>query len=58
MAFSHTLEINVLGKTFTKDENAEEIVFLQTLTDDQPSFQRPVLPPSTDTTPRPTPFAN
>lgn len=46
-----------LGKKFTKDENTKIVAFLKTLTGDQPSFQLPVLPPSTDATPRPTPFA-
>jgi cytochrome c peroxidase len=45
-----------LGKKFTKDENAKVVAFLKTLTGDQPSFTLPVLPPSTDATPRPTPF--
>ncbi|KAB2926874.1 MAG: cytochrome-c peroxidase [Dechloromonas sp.] len=45
-----------LGKKFTKDENAKIVAFLKTLTGDQPNFTLPVLPPSTDSTPRPTPF--
>ena len=45
-----------LGKKFTKDENAKIIAFLKTLTGDQPNFQLPILPPSSDTTPRPQPF--
>ncbi|MBW7901384.1 MAG: cytochrome-c peroxidase [Rhodocyclaceae bacterium] len=45
-----------LGKKFTKDENAKVVAFLKTLTGDQPSFTLPILPPSTDKTPRPTPF--
>ncbi|THF62671.1 cytochrome-c peroxidase [Pseudothauera rhizosphaerae] len=45
-----------LGKKFTKDENAKIVAFLKTLTGDQPSFTLPVLPPSTDATPRPQPF--
>lgn len=45
-----------LGKTFTKDENAKVVAFLKTLTGDQPSFMLPILPPSTDKTPRPNPF--
>lgn len=45
-----------LGKTFTREENAKIVAFLKTLTGDQPSFLMPVLPPSSDTTPRPTPF--
>jgi cytochrome c peroxidase len=46
-----------LGKKFTKTENAQIVAFLKTLTGDQPSFTLPVLPPSSDATPRPTPFA-
>ncbi|MDR2187295.1 MAG: cytochrome-c peroxidase [Azonexus sp.] len=45
-----------LGKKFTKEENAKIVAFLKTLTGDQPSFTLPILPPSTDATPRPTPF--
>ena len=45
-----------LGKKFTKEENAKIVAFLKTLTGDQPSFTLPILPPSTDKTPRPTPF--
>lgn len=45
-----------LGKTFTKDENAKIVSFLKTLTGDQPSFMMPILPPSSDATPRPNPF--
>jgi cytochrome c peroxidase len=45
-----------LGKKFTKDENEKIVAFLKTLTGDQPSFAMPILPPSSDATPRPTPF--
>lgn len=45
-----------LGKKFTKEENAQVVAFLKTLTGDQPSFALPILPPSADSTPRPTPF--
>lgn len=45
-----------LGKKFTADENAKIVAFLKTLTGDQPSFKLPILPPSSDKTPRPTPF--
>ncbi len=45
-----------LGKKFTRDENAKIVAFLKTLTGDQPSFTLPILPPSTDKTPRPKPF--
>ena len=46
-----------LGKTFTTDENLKVVAFLKTLTGDQPNFKMPILPPSSDTTKRPTPFA-
>jgi len=45
-----------LGKKFTDEENAQIVAFLHTLTGDQPSFLLPILPPSTDKTPPPTPF--
>jgi len=45
-----------LGKKFTREENAKIVAFLKTLTGDQPSFKMPILPPSSDSTPRPTPF--
>ena len=45
-----------LGKTFSADENAAIVAFLKTLTGDQPDFKLPILPPSTDETPRPKPF--
>lgn len=46
-----------LGKNFTAEENAKIVAFLKTLTGDQPSFKLPILPPSSDATPRPTPFS-
>ncbi len=45
-----------LGKKFTADENGKIVAFLKTLTGDQPTFTLPILPPSADNTPRPTPF--
>ncbi len=45
-----------LGKTFTKDENSQLVAFLKTLTGDQPQIALPILPPSSDSTPRPRPF--
>ena len=45
-----------LGKKFTPEENAKVVAFLKTLTGDQPNFKLPILPPSADVTPRPTPF--
>jgi cytochrome c peroxidase len=47
-----------LGKQFTAEENAKIVAFLKTLTGDQPSFKLPILPPSSDSTPRPQPFDN
>ncbi len=45
-----------LGKKFTDKENGQIVAFLKTLTGDQPDFKMPILPPSTDATPRPKPF--
>ncbi len=45
-----------LGKKFTKEENAQIVAFLKTLTGEQPTFLMPILPPSTDKTPRSKPF--
>lgn len=45
-----------LGRKFTADENAKIVAYLKTLTGDQPSFMMPILPPSSDKTPRPNPF--
>ena len=45
-----------LGRTFTPDENARLVAFLKTLTGKQPHIVLPILPPSSDTTPRPVPF--
>ncbi len=45
-----------LGKSFSAEENGKIVAFLKTLTGKQPSFQMPILPPSTDKTPRPQPF--
>lgn len=46
-----------LGKKFTPEENAKIVAFLKTLTGEQPQLTMPILPPSSDKTPRPTPFA-
>ena len=45
-----------LGRKFETTELEQIVAFLKTLTGDQPSFALPILPPSTDTTPRPAPF--
>lgn len=45
-----------LGRSFNKDEIGKIVAFLKTLTGKQPDFKLPILPPSTDKTPRPRPF--
>jgi cytochrome c peroxidase len=45
-----------LGKAFSKDESDKIVAFLKSLTGDQPDFKLPILPPSTDATPKPQPF--
>ena len=45
-----------LGRKFSADENAKIVAFLKTLTGEQPEIQLPLLPPSTNATPRPQPF--
>lgn len=45
-----------LGRKFTPEENADIVAFLKTLTGDQPRITMPILPPSSDVTPRPAPF--
>jgi cytochrome c peroxidase len=45
-----------LGRQFTEEENRKIVAFLKTLTGEQPSFKLPILPPSSDATPRPEPF--
>jgi cytochrome c peroxidase len=45
-----------MGRQFSPEENARIVAFLRTLTGDQPSFMLPLLPPSSDRTPRPVPF--
>jgi cytochrome c peroxidase len=44
------------GRQFTPEENISVVAFLRTLTGDMPSFALPILPPSSDKTPRPVPF--
>ena len=46
-----------LGKVYTAEENAQIVAFLKTLTGDQPKLTMPIVPPSSDKTPRPDPFA-
>jgi cytochrome c peroxidase len=45
-----------LGRHYTASETASIVAFLKTLTGDQPTFIMPLLPPSSDRTPRPQPF--
>lgn len=45
-----------LGRTYSKEEIAKIVAFLKTLTGKQPDFKLPVLPPSTNDTPKPKPF--
>jgi cytochrome c peroxidase len=45
-----------LGREFSKDENAKIVAFLKTLTGQQPQIALPIMPPSTDKTPKPRPF--
>jgi cytochrome c peroxidase len=45
-----------LGADFTDEQKAQIVAFLKTLTGEQPSFLLPLLPPSTEKTPRPKPF--
>ena len=46
-----------LGKKFTDEEVAQIVAFLKTLTGKQPEFMLPILPPSSNDTPRPDPFS-
>ncbi len=45
-----------LGRTYSKEENSKIVAFLKTLTGEQPTIILPILPPSSDLTPRPRPF--
>jgi cytochrome c peroxidase len=45
-----------LGRSYNAEELDTIVAFLKTLTGEQPSFLLPILPPSTDQTPPPTPF--
>lgn len=47
-----------LGRTFKPEETQLIVAYLKSLTGEQPSFALPVLPPSTNQTPRPRPFEN
>ena len=45
-----------VGRRLTTEENASVVAFLRALTGEMPSFALPILPPSSDRTPRPTSF--
>jgi cytochrome c peroxidase len=45
-----------LGRTYNKEEIARIVAFLKALTGKQPDFKLPILPPSTNDTPKPGPF--
>lgn len=45
-----------LDKKFTPEENAQIVAFLRTLTGERPKLEMPLLPNSTEKTPRPAPF--
>lgn len=46
-----------LGRQFTQEEVKDIVAFLKTLTGEQPKFDLPILPPSSDETPRANPWA-
>ncbi len=45
-----------VGRAYTPEEIDQIVAFLKTLTGDQPNFKLPILPPSTNDTPKPKPF--
>ncbi|WP_288022642.1 cytochrome-c peroxidase [Thauera sp.] len=45
-----------LGRTYNEDEIGKIVAFLKTMTGDQPQLTMPILPPSSNATPRPDPF--
>ncbi|CAM5305352.1 cytochrome-c peroxidase [Thauera mechernichensis] len=45
-----------LGRTYNDDEIGKIVAFLKTMTGDQPQLTMPILPPSSNATPRPDPF--
>ncbi len=45
-----------LGRKYSKEEIGQIVAFLKTLTGDQPTFTMPLLPPSSNDTPKPQPF--
>ncbi|WP_341643488.1 cytochrome-c peroxidase [Thauera sp. SDU_THAU2] len=45
-----------LGRKYSEQEIADIVAFLKTLTGDQPTFVMPLLPPSSNDTPKPNPW--
>jgi len=45
-----------VGRAYSPEEIAKIVAFLKTLTGKQPDFKLPILPPSTNDTPKPKPF--
>lgn len=45
-----------LGRVYSEQEVGQIVAFLKSLTGDQPRFELPILPPSTNATPKPIPF--
>ena len=45
-----------LGRKYSEAEIADIVAFLKALTGDQPTFVMPLLPPSSNDTPRPNPW--
>ena len=45
-----------VGRAYTPEEIDQIVAFLKALTGDQPNFKLPILPPSTNDTPKPKPF--
>ncbi|MHB8786973.1 MAG: cytochrome-c peroxidase [Thauera sp.] len=45
-----------LGRTYSEDEIGKIVAFLKTLTGELPQISMPILPPSSNETPRPDPF--
>lgn len=45
-----------LGRVYSEQEIGQIVAFLKSLTGEQPRFELPILPPSTNATPRPEPF--
>lgn len=46
-----------LGRVYSDQEIGDIVAFLKSLTGDQPRFELPILPPSTNSTPKPEPFS-